>query len=143
MHSHLVTVEVGVECGTDQRVQLNRLALDQNRFKCLDTQTMQSWCTVKHHRMLMNHFSQNIPDFRNTLLYQFLGSFDGICQTTQFQLVIDKRLEQFECHFLRQPALVQLQLRTHHDYRTTGVIHTFTEQVLTETTLFTLDHIRE
>ena len=36
---------------------------------------------------------------------------------------------------------MQTQSRTNHDHRTTGVVHALTEQVLTETTLLTLDHI--
>ena len=38
---HLVTVEVGVERGTDQRVQLDGLALDQHRLEGLDAQPVQ------------------------------------------------------------------------------------------------------
>jgi hypothetical protein len=34
---HLVTVEVGVESSADQRVDLYRLALDEDRFEGLDT----------------------------------------------------------------------------------------------------------
>ncbi len=38
---HLVTVEVGVERGADQRVQLDGLALDQHRLERLDAQPVQ------------------------------------------------------------------------------------------------------
>ena len=47
MHCHLVTVEVGVECGTCQRVQLDGTALDQNRLKGLNAQTVQRRRTVQ------------------------------------------------------------------------------------------------
>ncbi|SPX09592.1 Uncharacterised protein [Escherichia coli] len=47
-------------------------------------------------------------------------------------------LNSLQCHFLRQTALMQTQVWTYGDYRTTGVVNTLTEQVLTETTLFTL-----
>ena len=40
MHGHLVAVEVGVERMADQRVDLDRLALDQQRLERLDAQTM-------------------------------------------------------------------------------------------------------
>ena len=36
---------------------------------------------------------------------------------------------------------MQTQGRTYGDYRTTGVVNTLTQQVLTETTLLTLDHV--
>ena len=38
VHGHLVTVEVGVERRTDQRVDLDGLALDQLRLESLDAQ---------------------------------------------------------------------------------------------------------
>src|SRR3712207_7758841 len=39
------------------------------------------------------------------------------------QLGVDEGLEQLERHLLRQPALVQLQLRPHHDDRAARVVH--------------------
>ena len=53
----------------------------------------------------------------------------------------DERLEQFECHQLRQPALVQLELRTDHDDRPARVVDTLAEQVLAETAALALDHV--
>ena len=50
MHSHLVAVEVGVERGTNQRMQLDGAALNQNRLKRLNTQTVQRRRTVQQHR---------------------------------------------------------------------------------------------
>ena len=47
VYRHLVTVEIRVESGTYPRVQLNRLAFDQNRLERLDAQTMQSRCAVQ------------------------------------------------------------------------------------------------
>ena len=38
---HLVAVEVGVEGRADQRVKLDRLALDRHRLERLDAQTVQ------------------------------------------------------------------------------------------------------
>src|SRR5581483_10381645 len=38
VHGHLVAVEVGVEGGADQRMQLDRLALDQHGFERLDAE---------------------------------------------------------------------------------------------------------
>ena len=55
----------------------------------------------------------------------------------------DERLEQLECHLLRQTAFVQLQLRTNHDHRTTGVVNALAEQVLAEATLLALEHVRQ
>ena len=69
VYCHLIAVEVGVECRTNQRVQLYRLAFDQNRLERLDTQTVQGRCAVQHHRMLAYHFFENIPDNRLFRLY--------------------------------------------------------------------------
>ena len=41
MHRHLIAIEVRVEGRTDQRMQLDRLALDQHRFKGLNPQAVQ------------------------------------------------------------------------------------------------------
>src|ERR1700733_10671062 len=40
VHRHLVAVEIGVEGGADERMQLDRLALDQHRLKRLDAEAV-------------------------------------------------------------------------------------------------------
>jgi hypothetical protein len=57
--------------------------------------------------------------------------------------VDDERLEELERHGLGQAALVQLELRTHHDDRTARVVHALAEQVLTEPALLALEHVGE
>ncbi len=141
MNSHLVTIEVGVVCRTNQRVQLDRFTFDQYRFKRLDTQTVQCWCTVQQYRVFADNFVQDIPNDSFFALNHFLRGFDGGGEATQFQLAVNERFEQLQRHFLRQTALMQTQVWTYGDYRTTGVVNTLTEQVLTETTLLTFDHI--
>ena len=54
---------------------------------------------------------------------------------------IDERLEQFQRHLLRQPALMKLQFRTNHDHRAAGIIDALAQQVLPETALLALEHI--
>ena len=76
MYSHLVSVEVGVECGTNQRMQFDRFTFYQDRLKCLNTQTMQCRSTVQHNRMLFDYFFQNVPYFRLKSLYHFLCVFN-------------------------------------------------------------------
>ena len=61
---HLVSIEVGVECGADQRMQPDRLAFDQNRIECLNTETVQRRRTVQQHGMLSDDLIQYVPDFR-------------------------------------------------------------------------------
>ena len=55
----------------------------------------------------------------------------------------DEWLEEFESHLLRKTTLVQLKLRSNDDDRATGVIDALSEQVLTETTLLSLEHVGE
>ena len=57
------------------------------------------------------------------------------------KLLHDERLEQLERHFLRQTALIDLQVRADDDNRTAGVVNTLAEQVLTETALLALQHV--
>src|SRR5690606_11712103 len=62
VHGHLVTVEVGVVRGADQRVQLDGLAFDQNRLERLDTQTVQGRRAVEQHGVFTDDFGENVPD---------------------------------------------------------------------------------
>ena len=77
VHRHLVTVEVGVESRANQRVQLNRLALDEYRLEGLDAQSMQGRRAIEQYRMLADHFLENIPNFRTLALDQLLRRLDG------------------------------------------------------------------
>jgi hypothetical protein len=58
---HLVAVEVGVERRANQRVQLDRLAFDQDRLEGLDAQTVQRRRTVQHDRVFLDDFFQDVP----------------------------------------------------------------------------------
>ena len=63
-----------------------------------------------------------------------------------FSLSLDKTLhneglEQLKSHLLGETALVHFKLRAYNDNRTSGVVNTLTEQVLTEASLLTLKHI--
>ena len=143
MNGHLVTVEVRVECGTNQRMQMNGFALNQHRLKRLNTQTVQSRRTVQKYWVFADNFFQNIPDFRPLFFHHSLGRFNRRGMTVKLQFGIDKRLKQLQSHFLRQTALMQFQFRTDGNNRTSRIVNTFTQKVLTETSLFTFQHIRQ
>ncbi len=143
VHGHLVAVEVGVEGGADQRVNLDGLAFDQHRLKCLNAQAVQRWSAVQQHRMILDDFFKDVPHHRLLHLHHFLGLLDGGAVARLLQAVIDERLEQLERHLLRQAALVQLQFRTDHDHRTARVVHALAEQVLAEAALLALERIGE
>src|SRR3972149_3746632 len=63
---------------------------------------------------------QDLVDLRALLLDDLLGPLDRLRDALLHQLVDDERLEQLARHRLRQAALVQPQLRAHHDHRATG-----------------------
>ena len=76
MYRHLVTVKIGVERRTYQRVELDRLTLDQDRLKSLDSKPVKCRCTVQHDRMLLDDLLEHIPDSLIEFLDKLLGMFD-------------------------------------------------------------------
>ena len=141
VHGHLVAVEVGVERGADQRMQLDRLALDQHRLERLNAEAMQRRRAVQQHRMLADHLVENIPDLGTLFFDQLLRLLHGGGQALGVEPRIDERLEQFERHLLRQAALMQPQFGTDHDHRTAGIVDALAEQVLPEAALLALEHV--
>ena len=104
---------------------------------------MQRRRAVEQHRMLADHLVEDVPDFGAFFFDQLLGLLHRGGQTLGVEPRIDERLEQFECHLLRQAALMQAQFGTDHDHRTAGIVDALAEQVLTETALFALEHVGE
>ena len=46
MNCHLIAVKVGVECRTDERMDLDRFAFDENRLESLNSESVQSRRTI-------------------------------------------------------------------------------------------------
>ena len=143
MDRHLVTVEVGVEGRADQRVQLDRLALDQHRLERLDAQAVERRRAVEQHRMFADHLVEDVPDFLAFLFDPLLGLLEGHRQTLGVEPGVDERLEQLERHLLGQAALVQLEFRPGDDHRTARIVDALAEQVLAEAALLALEHVGE
>ena len=141
MHSHLVAVEVRVERGADERMQLNGAALNEDRLKRLNAQTVQRRCTVQHDRMVLDDNLQCVPNLALRALYGLSCSLDVAGGTGLDKALHNKRFKELQCHFLRQAALIQLQLGADYDNGTSGIVNTLTEQVLTEAALLALQHI--
>ena len=140
---HLVTVEVGVERRTDERVQLDGLTLDELRLERLDAQAVQGRCAVQQHGALADDLLEHVPDLRTRTLDHALCALD-VLRVAQVDESLDhERLEQLQRHLLGQTALVQLELRTDDDDRTAGVVDALSEQVLAETTLLSLEHVAQ
>jgi hypothetical protein len=75
VNGHLVAVEVGVEGRADQRVQLDRLAFDQDRLERLNAQTVQRRRAVQQNRVLADDFIQDIPDLGTLFSTSFFACF--------------------------------------------------------------------
>src|SRR6202035_818836 len=107
----------GVEGGADERMKLDRLALDQDRLERLDAEAVERRRAGQQNRVLADHLFENVPDLRSLFLDHALGRLDRAGEAVELELRIDERLEQLERHLLRQAALMQLQLGTDDDHR--------------------------
>ena len=143
MHGHLVAVEVGVEGGTCQRMELDGLTLNHLGLESLDGQTVKRRCTVEEYGVTLHHILKNIEDNGLTTIDNLLGTLDRLHNTALNELADDERLVELGGHQLGKTALAHLQLRTDNDNRTSGIVDTLTEKVLTEASLLTLQRVRE
>src|SRR5665647_88293 len=149
VHSHLVTVEVGVEGRTDQRVDLDGLALDELRLEGLDAEAVQRRRTVEQNRVFGDDLFEDVPHVAIAFvvsaspLDHALGALDVLSVVEVDQPLHHERLEELQGHLLGQTTLVQLQLRTDDDDRTAGVVDALAEEVLAEATLLALEHVGE
>ena len=100
MDRHLVTVEVGVEGGADERMDLDGLALDQHRLEGLDAETMERWRAVEQHGVVLNDLLERIPDNVLLAVDHFLGRLDRADVLVILQPAVDEWLEELERHLL-------------------------------------------
>ena len=140
---HLVAVEVGVERVADERVDLDRLALDEHRLERLDAQAVERRRAVEQHRVLVDDLLEDVPDLRDHRVDHLLGRLDVLRGLALDEPGHDERLEQLERHELRQAALVQPQRRAGHDDRAARVVDALAEQVLAEAALLALEHVAQ
>ena len=144
VHGHLVAVEVGVVGGTDQRVELERAALDQDRLERLDAQAVEGRGAVEQHGVVLDDHLQRVPHVLDGgALDHLTGVFDVGGDLEVDQPLHDEGLEELERHLLGQAALVHLQLRPDDDDRTARIVDALAEEVLAETALFALEHVGE
>ena len=141
MDGHLIAVEVGVERRAHQRVDLDGLALDEDRLEGLDAEAVQRRCTVEQHRVLLDDVFEHVPHLRAATLDHALGRLDVLRQLGVDQALHHERLEQLERHQLGQTALVQLERGADDDDRTARVVDALAQQVLAEAALLALQHV--
>ncbi len=77
VHGHLVTVEVGVEGRADERMQLDRLALDQHGLEGLDAEAVKRGRAVQEHGMFADDLVEDVPNLRLLLFDQLLRLLHG------------------------------------------------------------------
>ena len=99
--------------------------------------------TVKKHGVLFNNGFKRIPNLRISALNHLLSVLIVFGSADILKALHNKWLKELKCHFLRKTALIHLKLRTDNDNRTTRIVNTLTEKVLSETALLTLKHIRK
>ena len=140
---HLVAVEVRVEGGADERVDLDGRALDEDRHERLDAQAVQGRGAVEQDRVVLDDVFEDVPDLGPDALDDALGALDVVGEALLHELAHDERLEQLEGHLLGQAALVELELRADHDDRAARVVDALAEQVLAEPALLALEHVAQ
>ncbi len=141
VHSHLVAVEVGIECRTCQRMQLDSLALDHLGLEGLDAETVKRRSTVEQHGVTLHHIFEDIPYHRFLAVNDLLGALHSLHDAALDELADHERLVELSSHVLGDAALVHLQLGTYNDHRTCRVVDALTEQVLTEAALLALERV--
>ena len=93
MDGHLVAIEVGVERGADERMELNGFALDQDRLESLNAETMERGGAIEQHGMLTNDLLEDVPNLGTLLLDHSLRRLDRGRVAIKLELRIDERLE--------------------------------------------------
>src|SRR5262245_61634356 len=141
MHCHLITIEVGVERRKNDGMNLDGLTLNEYRLECLNAETVERRSAVEQNRMVLDDFFKDVPHDGVLPFNHFFCGLHRRAMATLLETVVDERLEQLERHLLRQTALMQVQLRTNDDDRTSGVIHALSKQILTEAALLAFQRV--
>ncbi len=119
VNSHLVTVEVGVESRTNERMELNGTALNEYRLESLDTESVKCRSTVEHYRVILDNNFKCVPNLGMYLFDHLSCGLNIACLFCFNKSLHNEGLEELKCHFLRKTALVELKLRADNDNRTT------------------------
>ncbi len=143
VNGHLVAVEVRVEGGADERMDLDGFAFDEHGLEGLDAETVKRRGAVQQDRVILDDLFEDVPDDGLLHLDHLFGLLDGSAVAGLLEAVVDEGLEELERHLLGQTALVQLQLGADDDDRTAGVVDALAEEVLTEAALLALEGVGE
>jgi hypothetical protein len=111
-------VEVRVVSGTNERVNADGFAFDELRLESLDRETVQRRRAVQETRVPFVTSSRMSQTSGVCCSIIFFALTHGVHVAEFLEAANDERLEQDERHFLRQTALMKLELRTDDDDRT-------------------------
>jgi hypothetical protein len=136
VNGHLVAVEVGIEGGANERVDLDGLALDEEGLEGLDPKTVKRGRAVEEDRVFADNLLEVVPHLGPLLLVPLPGHLDARDEALFLQLIENERFEELKGHFLGQPALVQLEFGADNDDRPARVVDALAEEVLAEAALF-------
>ena len=118
-------------------MQLYRATLNEDRGECLDTESVERRRTVQQHGVILDNVFENIPNAGFHSLDHSLRALYIMTSVVFHKFFHNERLEKLDRHFLGKSALIKLELGSYDYNRTTGIVYTFSEKVLTETTLLT------
>ena len=86
MNRHLVSVEVRVEGGTNEWVNLDRVTFNQDRHKGLNTESVQGRSTVQKNVLALDHLFENRPYLWNIFIDESSCAADVVCQLSLEEL---------------------------------------------------------
>ena len=115
VYSHLVAVEVGIEGGTCQGVQLYGLALYHVWLEGLYAESVQRRCAVEQHGVSLHDVLEDVPDDGVFAIDDLLGRLDGLDDAALDELAYDERLVELGSHELGQSALAHVELGANDD----------------------------
>ncbi len=104
---HLVAVEVGVEGGTHERMELDGVAFDQGRPERWMPWRCRVGARFRSTYLALDHLFEDGPHFRDAFFDEASRATDVVGELALHQLRDDERTEELERHLLRQSALIE------------------------------------
>ena len=118
-------------------MELDSSSLYEDRLKRLNGQTVKRRCAVEQYGVLLDDILECVPYLGRDLLYLLLCVLDIRCLLSLYKALHNERLEELKRHLFRKSALINLELGSCYDNRTSRIVDTLTEEVLTEASLLT------
>ena len=125
----------------DERVDLDRLALDQQRLERLDAEAVQRRRAVQQHRVLADDLFEHVPDLGRSSVDHPLGALmfcAGLRSTSRF---MTNGLNSSSAITFGRPHWWSFRYGPDDDDRAARVVDALAEQVLAETALLALEHV--